>query len=291
MHHHRYMSSCLGSSGRVARGISHIGQPRFARSAPCAARKPGYAAKVAHYVDSEVGRLGTVLLHRPGPELARLTPRNNDSLLFDGVPWVGRAQEEHDIFADALRNRGATVLYLADLLIDVLAIGPARKELTEAVLGDVRLGDTLRKRVADHLAGLDPAELAAEVTAGIAHGELRGGAGLVYHLMDPQDFVIDPLPNLLFTRDSSLWIRDQPAVTSLTMPARSRETTLTQAIYRYHPRFAGMPMLYQPGLEHVEGGDVLLLAPGVIAIGVGERTTAAGAERLARRVFERGLAH
>jgi arginine deiminase len=96
--------------------------------------------------------------------------------------------------------------------------------------------------------------------------------------MDRHDFVIDPLPNLLFTRDSSLWIRDHAAVTSLTMPARARETTLTQAIYRYHPRFAGTPLVYQPGLEHVEGGDVLLLAPGVIAVGVGGNT-AAGAER------------
>jgi arginine deiminase len=232
-----------------------------------------------------------VLLHRPGPELARLTPRNNDSLLFDGIPWVGRAQEEHDIFAAALRDRGATVLYLADLLTDVLALGPARKELTEAVLADVRLGDSLRRRVADHLAGMDPTDLATALTAGVAHDELHSGTGLVYGLMDRHDFVIDPLPNLLFTRDSSLWIRDHAAVTSLTMPARARETTLTHAIYRYHPRFAGTPLVYQPGLEHVEGGDVLLLAPGVIAVGVGERTTAAGAERLARRVFERELAH
>ncbi len=110
-----------------------------------------------------------------------------------------------------------------------------------------------------------------------------GGSGLVYGLMDPHDFVIDPLPNLLFTRDSSLWVRDHAAVTSLAMPARARETTLTQAIYRYHPLFAGTPLLYQPGLEHLEGGDVLLLAPGVIAVGVGERTTAAGAERIARQ--------
>ncbi len=246
---------------------------------------------MTHYVDSEVGRLGTVLLHRPGPELARLTPRNNDSLLFDGIPWVGRAQEEHDTFADALRSRGVTVLYLADLLTEVLSVGPARKELTEAVLSDVRLGDTLRDRVASHLADLDPTELAVALTAGVAHHELRTGAGLVYSLMDRHTFVIDPLPNLLFTRDSSLWIRDHAAITSLAMPARARETTLTQAIYRYHPRFAGTPVVYQPGLEHVEGGDVLLLAPGVIAVGVGERTTAAGAERLARRVFERGLAH
>jgi arginine deiminase len=246
---------------------------------------------VAQYVDSEVAQLGTVLLHRPGPELARLTPRNNDSLLFDGIPWVGRAQEEHDIFANALRSRGAEVLYLGDLLTDVLALEPARKELTEAVLADVRLGDSLRGQVARHLADLHPTDLATALTAGIAHEELRAGSGLVYGLMDPHDFVINPLPNLLFTRDSSLWIRDHAAVTSLAMPARARETTLTQAIYRYHPRFDGVPLVYQPGLEHLEGGDVLLLAPGVIAVGVGERTTAAGAERLARRVFERKLAH
>jgi len=246
---------------------------------------------VSRVVDSEVGRLDAVLLHRPGPELARLTPRNNDSLLFDGIPWVGRAQEEHDAFADALRARGATVLYLADLLVDVLAFEPARKELTEAVLGDVRLGDNLRRRVADHLVGLDPAGLATALMAGVAHDELRNGAGLVYRLMDRHDFVIDPLPNLLFTRDSSLWIGDHAAVTSLAMPARSRETTLTHAIYRHHPMFAGTPVIYHPGLEHLEGGDVLLLGPGVIAVGVGERTTPAGAERLARRVFEAGLAH
>src|SRR2546423_14660503 len=85
---------------------------------------------VTHYVDSEVGRLATVVLHRPGPELARLTPRNNDSLLFDGIPWVGRAQEEHDTFAAALRSRGVEVLYLAGLLTEALAVPAARAELT-----------------------------------------------------------------------------------------------------------------------------------------------------------------
>src|ERR671930_994300 len=103
------------------------------------------------YVDSEVGQLGIVLLHRPGSELARLTPRNNDSLLFDGIPWVGRAQEEHDGFAAALRERGVEVLYLADLLAEALAVPAARAEATEAVLADVRLGDTLRTEVARYL--------------------------------------------------------------------------------------------------------------------------------------------
>jgi arginine deiminase len=246
---------------------------------------------VTHFVDSEVGRLATVLLHRPGPELMRLTPRNNDSLLFDGIPWVSRAQEEHDAFAAALGERGVEVLYLDELLADALAVAEARAELTAAVLDDVRLGDSLRRRVADYLAYLDPAGLTTVLIAGLAHEELRTGSGLVYQLMDREAFVIDPLPNLLFTRDSSVWIGGQAAVTSLAMPARRRETTLTRAIYRYHPRFAGTSLLYEPALEHVEGGDVLLLAPGVIAVGVGERTTPAGAERLARRVFAAELAH
>jgi len=246
---------------------------------------------VVHYVDSEVGRLRTVLLHRPGPELARLTPRNNDSLLFDAIPWVGRAQEEHDAFAAALRDRGVEVLYLGELLAETLAVDEARAELTEGVLADRRLGDTLRDSVGRYLADQDPRQLAEVLMAGLAHEELKPGpGGLVYEMMDRLDFVIDPLPNLLFTRDSSVWVRDQVAVTSLAMPARSRETTLTRAIYRYHPRFAGSELLYDPALERLEGGDVLLLAPGVLAIGVGERTTPAGAERLARRVFAAGLA-
>jgi arginine deiminase len=243
------------------------------------------------HVDSEVGRLGTVLLHRPGAELARLTPRNNDSLLFDGIPWVGRAQEEHDTFAHALGSHGVEVVYVTQLLTETLAVPAAREDVTAAVLDDVRLGDALRRHVAAHLAALDPATLATTLIAGLSRAELRGGGGLVHTLMDKADFVIDPLPNLLFTRDSSVWIGGQVAVTSLAMHARRRETTLTHAIYRHHPRFAGTPLVYEPGLEHLEGGDVLLLAPGVVAVGVGERTRPAGAERLARRCFERGLAH
>jgi arginine deiminase len=247
---------------------------------------------VAHYVDSEVSRLATVMLHRPGYELARLTPRNNDSLLFDAIPWVGRAQAEHDAFANALREHGVEVLYLGQLLAETLAVPVARDELTAGVLDDPRLGDTLRASVAGYLADQDPTRLADVLMAGLAHEEMKPTpGGLVFQMMDRHDFVIDPLPNLLFTRDSSVWIRGSVAVTSLAMPARRRETTLTHAIYRYHPRFAGTRLLYTPGLEHLEGGDVLLLAPGVLAVGVGERTTPAGAERLARRVFAGGDAH
>jgi arginine deiminase len=241
--------------------------------------------------DSEVGRLQTVLLHRPGPELKRLTPRNNDELLFDGIPWVGRAQDEHDAFAQILRDHGVEVLYLTDLLVHTLQNESARADCIGAVVSDHRLGETLRRIVRTHLEGLHPEDLALVLTAGLAHDELTTGRGLRFALMDRLDFVVNPLPNLLFTRDSSVWVRDHVAVTSLAMPARIRETTLTSAIYAYHPWFAGTSRVYSPGLESLEGGDVLLLASGVVAVGIGERTTPAGAERLARNVFAAGLAH
>jgi arginine deiminase len=244
-----------------------------------------------HGVDSEVGRLRTVMLHRPGPELKRLTPRNNDKLLFDGIPWVGRAQDEHDAFAQALRDHDVEVLYLADLLVEALEVPQAREDTIAGVLADPRLGEVLTAFARGYLHDLHPSDLAAALMAGLAHEEISPVGGLPYLFMARHDFVIDPLPNLLFTRDSSVWVRDQVAVTSLAMPARERETTLTRAIYTHHPRFAGTEQLYGPDFEPVEGGDVLLLAPGVVAVGVGERTTAAGVERLARAVFDRGLAH
>jgi arginine deiminase len=242
-------------------------------------------------VTSEVGRLRTVLLHRPGAELRRLTPRNNDQLLFDGIPWVARAQEEHDAFAAQLCDRGVEVLYLDRLLAEVLAVPAARAYVIAEAVDDPRLGATLRHATTAHLEGLAPEDLAAALIAGVAHDELRGGRGVAYQLMGRGDFVVPPLPNLMFTRDSSVWVGDQVAVTSLAMPARSRESALTAAVYTHHPRFTEVGKLYGAHLEHLEGGDVLLLAPGVLAVGVGERTTAGGAERLARRVFARGLAH
>jgi arginine deiminase len=240
--------------------------------------------------DSEVGRLRTVMLHRPGPELKRLTPRNNDSLLFDGIPWVSRAQDEHDAFAAALRERGVEVLYLVDLLTEALENPAAREQAIAQVASSLRLGETLRGFLRTWLASLPAAELAGAITAGIRNDEVRGGHGLVTSLLDHDDFVIDPLPNLLFTRDSSVWLHDRVVVTSLAMPARWRETQLTELIYTFHPRFAGAPRVHGWQAEHVEGGDVLLLAPRVIAVGVGERTTPAGVERLARRVFADDLA-
>lgn len=244
-----------------------------------------------HGADSEICRLRAVLVHRPGLELKRITPRHRDRLLFSTLPWVGRAQQEHDIFTQALRDHGVEVLYVTELLQDTLEYQDARQEAIASVLADAALGDELRARLHVHLDELDPEALAQVLIAGLAPDELPRGRGVVFELLDRSDFVIDPLPNLVFSRDSSFWISDRVAVTSLAAAHRRRESALLKIIYSRHPRFAGTKILYGPDLEQVEGGDVLLLAPGVIAAGVGERTTPAGLERLARRLFEAGLAH
>jgi arginine deiminase len=241
--------------------------------------------------NSEVGRLHTVMLHRPGAELKRLTPRNNDKLLFDGIPWVSRAQDEHDAFAQALRDRDVEVLYLTELLAETLQSEAARERAIAGVTSSLHLGDTLRAYLVTALHDQSPEELSAFLTAGVRNDEVRGGHGLVTSLLSHDDFLIDPLPNLLFTRDSSVWIQDRVAITSLAMPARERETQLTELIYTMHPRFAGTATIHGWHHEHVEGGDVLLMGPGVLAVGVGERTTPAGVERLARQVFAADLAH
>src|SRR5215218_6274034 len=235
------------------------------------------------------------MLHRPGSELRRLTPRNNDELLFDGVPWVDRAQVEHDAFADALRGRGVEVLYVRELLEETLEVEAAREQLLAAALEPQWIGPVLGAALGERLAALPAGELAEVLIAGIAREELRrDSGGLVERMTPPQDFLVKPLPNLLFTRDSSVWLRDGVAVTALAMGARRRETSITGAIYAHHPRFAGTPLLYGGDLERdawLEGGDVLVLAPGVLAVGVGQRTSPAGVEAFAQRLFAAGEAH
>ena len=242
-----------------------------------------------HGVGSEVGRLRTVVLHRPGAELRRLTPRNNDDLLFDGVPWLERAQQEHDRFAATLREHEVEVLYLHELLGEVLAVDAAREQLLDSALRPETIGSTLAPALGEHLAALPAAELATVLMAGMAREELPvHPGGLVEAMAAPQHFVIRPLPNLLFTRDSAVWLDHGVAVTQLAMPARQRESAITGAIYRHHPRFAGTELLYGGNVVDqawLEGGDVLVLAPGVLAIGVGQRTSPAGVEAFAQRLF------
>ncbi|GFG66997.1 arginine deiminase [Mycobacterium kubicae] len=245
--------------------------------------------------DSEVGTLRVAILHRPGAELRRLTPRNNDQLLFDGLPWVSRAQDEHDQFVELLRLRGVEVLLLSDLLTEALHhSGAARMQGVAAAVDARRLGLPLAQELSAYLRGLDPVRLAQVLTAGMTFNELppdiRSAVSLVLRMHHGADFVIEPLPNLVFTRDSSIWIGPRVVIPSLAMRARVREASLSDLIYAHHPRFTGVRRAYESRTAPVEGGDVLLLAPGVLAVGVGERTSPAGAEALARSLFDDNLA-
>jgi len=233
------------------------------------------------------------MLHRPGNELKRLTPQNNDQLLFDSIPWVGRAQQEHDAFAEVLRGRGVEVLLLADTLRTALDDQRPHTAGVHAAVDERRLGNELADSLRSHLTSVGPATLAEVLMAGMTFEELPSAEGnsLVRKMHHPHEFAVDPLPNLLFTRDSSAWIGDRVAISSLTMPARRRETALLDLIYAYHPRFSRAARAYGNHSAPIEGGDVMLLSPGVVAIGVGERTTAAGAESLARSLFADNVAH
>ncbi|QGK71935.1 arginine deiminase [Allosaccharopolyspora coralli] len=244
-------------------------------------------------MQSEVDPLETVLLHRPGNELKRLTPRNNDQLLFDAIPWVDRAQDEHDAFAETLRARGVGVLLLRDLLTETLSDTRAQASALHSGVDERRLGTEVADTLRSHLTSVPPETLAEVLVAGMTFEELPASEGhsLVRRMHHAHDFAIDPLPNLLFTRDSSVWVGDRVAIASLLLPARRRESALTDLVYAYHPRFAHSPRAYGAHSAPVEGGDVLVLAPGVLAVGVGERTTPAGAESFARSVFADGLAH
>lgn len=230
-------------------------------------------------------------MHRPGPELQRAPSSLAGASLLRRQPWVSRARQEHDVLCQELRDHGVEVLYLTALLQDVLQYQPARDAAVAMAVGDARLGDELRHQLRAHLDDLGPGELAAVLITGLTPAELRAGHGVVYELLDRHDFVLDPLPDLLFSRDASFWIGDQVAVASPAAECRRREAGLSALVYRHHPRFAGTKWLYDDGLEHLDGGDVLLLSPGVVAIGVGQRTTPAAAERLTRRLFDGGLAH
>ncbi|WP_328388333.1 arginine deiminase [Nocardia sp. NBC_00416] len=265
------------------------------RTSAARARDQNRTPPAAYGVTTEVGDLRAVLLHRPGDELRRLTPRNNDQLLFDGIPWVERAQQEHDTFARVLRDRGVEVLLVADALTETLEVsGAARIQGISAAVHTRRLGHSLAADLAGHLRGVPAPDLARILMAGMTFDELPFAAdntSLVRRMHHGGDFVIDPLPNLLFTRDSSFWIGPKVAITALALPARARETSLTDLIYAFHPRFLGVRRAYESHTAPIEGGDVLLLAPGVVAVGVGERTSPAGAEALARSLFDDRLAH
>jgi arginine deiminase len=247
------------------------------------------------HVGSEVAPLRRVILHRPGLELKRLTPRNRDDLLFDDVLWVKRARQEHDAFADALAERGVEVLYLHELLAETLAIPQARAEVLVATQAAAPLGPTLGPAVLEWLDSLAPAALAERLIGGVAHDELPFESRALAALVPPVDgFVLPPLPNHLFTRDTSAWIFGGVSVHAMAKPARRRESVHFHAIFEHHPLFATEPHeVWTDGLNGraaLEGGDILVIGNGCVLIGMGERTRPAAVELLASRLLASGSA-
>ncbi len=253
------------------------------------------ATRTRLHVGSEVGRLRRVILHRPDLELKRLTPRNKDELLFDDVLWVKRARQEHDAFADALAERDVEVLYLHELLGETLDIPEARNLVLQRTTHQATLGPSLGPVVDEWLRSLPGAELAERLIGGIAYHELPfESSSLTAQAPALDGFVLAPLPNHLFTRDTSAWVYGGVTVHEMAKPARRREAVHLDAIYRHHPVFAGVEHETWSdrlgGPAQLEGGDVLVIGNGCVLIGMGERTRPAGVELLARRLFAAGAA-
>ena len=246
------------------------------------------------YVGSEVGTLRRVVLHRPDLELKRLTPRNKDALLFDDVLWVKRARQEHDAFADTLAERGVEVLYLEELFAETLRQPSVREQVIERTLAAVDLGPELGPAVAEWLTAVSAVELADRLIGGITYDELPFASPALSAQVPALDgFVLAPLPNHLFTRDTSAWIYDGVSINAMAMRARRRESIHYDAIYRHHPLFAELSHVWSDDLggpAQFEGGDLLVVGNGCVLVGMGERTRPAGVERLARRLFDAGSA-
>ncbi len=263
-------------------------------------------------VHSEVGTLRKVIVHRPDLSLKRLTPTNHDELLFDDVLWVEQAQREHDAFVQLMRSRGVEVFYVQQLLTETLeASEAARTRLIERVSGAYTVGWSASDEFRDMLAGLKPDVLAKHIIGGMTIaesgldmakiGEVSLGAAAAD---DENYFLLPPLPNSLFTRDSSCWIYGGVSVNPMYWPARRREALNMFAIYRYHPMFqdagfdwwypeedeSGDFILHDFGQAALEGGDVQPIGNGAVFIGMSERTTGRMIEQIAKNLFAKGAA-
>jgi len=266
-------------------------------------------------VHSEVGKLRTVMVHRPDLSLQRLTPTNHDDLLFDDVMWVRRARQQHDVFADLLRSRDIEVLYLETLLAETMALPEARRWMLDRAVTPFTVGAGMSDEARAYLDEVDPVVLADHLIGGLTAREamalLKGkgdgavGTGalakgsLVVSSMLPDDFVLRPLPNSYFTRDPSAWLYGGVVVNPMYWPARRLEALNVESIYRFHPMFrdAGFEFWYSReqegesfGRASSEGGDMMPIGNRTVAIGMSERTTGQMIEKIALGLFAKGQA-
>jgi len=248
--------------------------------------------------NSEVGTLRTVLVHRPDLAHERLSPSNCHELLFDDVIWVRRARQEFDAFVDLMREYGVEVLLLHDLLTTTLEQADAREWLLSRRLRPEEVTTMFADELTAWMTEMPAAELASKLTGGVTVDDLPASVRTVIgRALAPTDFVLAPLPNHLFTRDTSAWIYGGVSLNTMYWPARQLETLNVEAVYRFHPRFrdAGFPIWFG-GADHdwgtarIEGGDIMPAGDGVVLVGHSERSTAKATSILAQNLFAAGAA-
>jgi arginine deiminase len=258
-------------------------------------------AEIEFGVHSEVGRLRLVMVCAPGKAHQRLTPSNSDGLLFDDVPWVEAARRDHADFVLKLRDRGVEVLEMHDLLAETVDVPAARAWILDRQVVPNQVGAGLVDEIRGYLDGLSSRELAETLVGGLSTYEVPESVGgemlrLVRDAAGVAEYLLPPLPNTLFTRDTTCWIYGGVTLNPLYWPARHEETLLVAAIYRFHPRFAGRVNEWwgdpdrEWGLATLEGGDVMPIGRGNVLIGMSERTSRQGISQLAATLFEKGAA-
>jgi arginine deiminase len=260
-----------------------------------------FAPPVTYGVHSEVGRLRKVLVCAPGLAHRRLTPTNCDELLFDDVLWVQNAQRDHFDFMAKMRERGVEVVELHNLLAQMLDIAEARSWLLDRKIVPNQVGLGLVDETRAFLDGLSSRALAEYVIGGLATTDLpddfrSDGLKLAREATGARDYLMPPLPNTLYTRDTTCWIYGGVTLNPLYWPARHDETLLMKALYRFHPDFAGAVNVWwgDPerdwGLATLEGGDVMPVGNGVVLIGMSERSSRQAITQVAAALFAAGAA-
>jgi arginine deiminase len=238
------------------------------------------------------------MVHRPDLAHERLSPTNCHELLFDDVIWVRRAHQEHDAFVDLMRGRGTEVVLVHDLLAETLEHKPAREWLLQRRIRPEEVTVMFAGPIHDWLAEMPADELATRLTGGVTllelPPEMQATIGKALH---PTDFILAPLPNQLFTRDTSAWLYGGVSLNPMFWPARQLETLNIEAIYRFHPRFRDAEFeIWFGGADHdwgqarMEGGDMMPVGDGVVLVGMGERTTARAVSMLAKNMFAKDAA-
>jgi arginine deiminase len=245
-------------------------------------------------VTSEIGLLKTVLLHRPGKEIENLTPDLLEKLLFDDIPYLKVAQEEHDYFADVLRKEGVEVLYLTDMVEEVFKLNPSLIDnFINSFIEESRVKSaSLKSGIFAYLKTLELPQMILKMIEGIRTHDFNFHKknSIMDQLEDEYPFYTDPMPNLFFQRDPFSSVASGAAISKMSMQARQRETLFSEYIIQYHPRFNGreLPIYYDRNNRyHIEGGDILILSETVIAVGISKRTDPRAIEMFAKALFNK----